>query len=243
MELLPCPHCGKTPRLHSLPGVSHAGRDWNIHCDTAGCFNYITEDSRYKDMLISAWNKRAPSLPALPDIKEEEKTLEEPGDVAANTVQGPMELTLAYGVEAALGNAERVLGCIVRALDHGALSMNPATLAPDIRQAAARIAVVMNSVRASTVPEAPKSSTGSEFPQSRFETGGRNALNLELLAACKALPLAAFEDEDNIDAAQFVDECNSFLTAMRLARAAIAKVGAASDGKEQGAELGKPEAQ
>lgn len=45
----------------------------------------------------------------------------------------------------------------------------------------------------------------------------------DLLAACQALPLAKFADEDNLDAADFVDNCTSFLEAMRLARAAIAK--------------------
>lgn len=38
------------------------------------------------------------------------------------------------------GKAEQVLGALVRALDHGALSMNPSTLIPDIREAYASFA-------------------------------------------------------------------------------------------------------
>jgi hypothetical protein len=92
MELLPCPFCGKTPILSSRPGINHCGRDWSIQCATPGCFNFVTTSSRYRSELIATWNKRPPSLPAVPDVKEEEKTLEEPRDVAANTRQGQTEL-------------------------------------------------------------------------------------------------------------------------------------------------------
>lgn len=66
--------------------------------------------------------------------------------------------------------------------------------------------------------------TGTHIPQSQNNINARLiSAGPDLLAACQALPLAKFENEDNLDAAEFVDYCGSFLEAMRLARAAIAK--------------------
>ena len=46
-------------------------------------------------------------------------------------------------------------------------------------------------------------------------------------AACKSLPLAMLDRADDLDAAEFVDNAEAFMQAMRHARAALAQGGAA----------------
>lgn len=50
----------------------------------------------------------------------------------------------------------------------------------------------------------------------------------ELLAACESLPLDMLDREDRLDAAEFVDNSESFIRAMRLARDAITSATTAS---------------
>lgn len=82
VELLPCPFCGRRAVLladDQLP-------TWWIACECgAGLDRQLS-----KERVIAHWNRRA-SLPTVTDAKK--KTLEERGDVAANTLLVP-QITL-----------------------------------------------------------------------------------------------------------------------------------------------------
>lgn len=60
-ELLPCPFCGETPRLHTgnIP-VSGAFIAW-VQCHSARCFGPVSSNYGNSPDAIAAWNRRAPA--------------------------------------------------------------------------------------------------------------------------------------------------------------------------------------
>jgi hypothetical protein len=200
--LLPCPHCGKTPTLHSRPGVNHAGRDWNIHCDTGGCFNYVTEDSRYRSELITMWNRRTTlsvsagsgSNASSLTQTQEKWELFDVGGIGVRDIQTP----IGRIIDVPADKAKLVVEFVNASIDRFLAKKEPSTEAEHVLQMAlntlrryagwernyrpdgvelpmtrpADVQEVEELVKKFLSEHAPKSEGGSEFPQSEQWTAG-----------------------------------------------------------------------